>query len=72
MIFELRTNPSGNPGEAVAYELLKRLEVVVEDPLLMKRSLYEVDDSGEETLVRDFVVTEYRVLPVGSTMPAGP
>ena len=72
VIFELRTNPSGNPGEAVAYELLTRLEVVVDDPLLMKRSLYEVDDSGGETLVRDFVLTEYRVLPVGSTMPEAP
>lgn len=72
VIFELRSNPKANPGGPVPYGLLKRLELVKDDPLLAKKSLYEVDESGVETLVRDFTIIEYRLLPPGSAMPPAP
>lgn len=50
----------------------KKVQMVIADPLLAREVTYQVDGSGTETLVLDFSVTEYRLLPAGSTMPAAP
>ena len=50
----------------------KKVQMVVDDPLLAREQTFQVDESGRETLLLDFSVTEYRLLPSGSTMPAGP
>lgn len=50
----------------------KRVEMVIDDPLLAREATFDADESGVETLVLDFAVTEYRLLPAGSEMPDGP
>ena len=53
-------------------QLKRRIEMVINDPLLVRELTYEVDESGAETLVLDFAVTEYRLLPAGSEIPDAP
>ena len=72
VVYELRTNPGANPGGPVPHELRRRLELVKDDPLLTRKSLYEVDEAGVETLVREHIIIEYKLLPAGSTMPSAP
>ena len=52
--------------------VLKKVQMAVDDPLLAKEQTYQVDESGASTLLLDFSVTEYRLLPAGSTMPPAP
>ena len=72
VVYELRTNPGGNPGGTVPYELRKRLELVKDDPMLARKSVYEVDAEGTEALVREYTIIEFQLLPAGSTMPSAP
>ena len=54
VVFELRANQDAPVG----HELRKRFELVKDDPLLAKKSFYEVDEDGVETLVREYSIIE--------------
>ena len=50
----------------------RRIEIIVDDPLLRRYMTYKVDESGAETLIGVQAITEYALLPVGSAMPTAP
>ena len=64
LIFE-RSRPAEQGDEAS----VSRLEFVEYRPFLRRSARYEVDEQGQETLLREHAFLEYRVLPEGSTFP---
>ena len=49
-----------------------RYEFVEEAPLLRRFSAYRMDRDGRETLFHDQTVIDYRLLPIGSSVPRLP
>ena len=64
LIFE-QSRPAEQGDEAS----VSRLEFVEHQPFLRRSARYEVDEQGQETLLREHAFLEYRVLPEGSTFP---
>ena len=72
LIYERSRTSQGGPDEGAQQSMVSRIELVEEAPLLIKYSLYEIDDQGARTLVAENTVVEYRLLPEGSAIPTVP
>ena len=64
LIFE-QSRPAEQGDEAS----VSRLEFVEYRPFLRRSARYEVDEQGQETLLREHAFLEYRLFPEGSTFP---
>ena len=69
LVYELARPAESTSNVPNGLRRFNRLEFVEDRPILMRQSSYEVEDDGEEVLLRSTALVQYEVLPLGSAPP---